>query len=55
MTDSGGNNFCDSDDDNQYRNENNEIDLDIDSSEGSDVAMRDVSAQEVAASTWGNS
>ena len=28
---------------------------DFDSSEGSDVVMRDVSAQEVAASTWGNS
>ena len=55
ITDSGGGNFSDSDDDSQYRNENHETDLDSDSSEGGDVVMRDVGAQEVAASTWGNS
>ena len=47
--------ISDSDDDSQYRNENNETDFDSDSWEGSDVVMRDVSAQDVAARTWGKS
>ena len=55
MTDSSGSNFCDLDNDSQYRNENNETDLDFDPLEGSDAATRDLSAQEVAGSTWGNS
>ena len=51
MTDWCSSNLSDSDDDNQYRNENNETDLDFDSSKGSDMVMRYVSAQEVTVST----
>ena len=56
-SDSGDSDLYDSDDGNDYGVEegkkNSEFDLDFDSLEESDVNMRDVSAQEVAASTSG--